>query len=348
MERNRKLAVVAVLLFGLSLYTYFDTTRAVDRFERGQKFLQQLNPDNIATIEITNDGETVELRKQEDRFVVASKYDYPAKNEAINRFIKNILDISLEKEVGASESLQKELQVHEDNFVTQIAMRNEAGNDMVRILLGKNAADGDANFIRRVDDAADNPIYRTSRGIFLTTSEDGFLDKVILDVASGQLTGIDGTDFAVVAEAGTLRLADMAAGKKTTGDFTTLTNALSGLRFDKVFLADDSAVSGLSFDKSVRFFLDDGSSYIVRSAQREDNHYIKVVGEFDPGDVMIGMDESEAELEEKSEVLMRRDEIQDFNQFHGSWIYQVTAAVGKKFRYGKADLVADEADEDSP
>jgi len=38
-------------------------------------------------------------------------------------------------------------------------------------------------------------------------------------------------------------------------------------------------------------------------------------------------------------MLTRADEIDDFNQFHGSWIYEIGEADGRKLFLRKADLV---------
>ena len=47
MSTNAKLAVLAVLLFVFSVFSYRQSVTRAERFERGQKFLAQLNPDEI-------------------------------------------------------------------------------------------------------------------------------------------------------------------------------------------------------------------------------------------------------------------------------------------------------------
>ena len=47
----------------------------------------------------------------------------------------------------------------------------------------------------------------------------------------------------------------------------------------------------------------------------------------------------EEEVKEKSEILARGDEIQKFNEFHGSWIYEVSESTADKFRVKARDLV---------
>ena len=52
MELNRKLAVVAAALFALSAFTYWNDLRRVDRFQRGQKLVSNLNPDEISRVDV--------------------------------------------------------------------------------------------------------------------------------------------------------------------------------------------------------------------------------------------------------------------------------------------------------
>ena len=66
-ERNNRLAVVALALLVLSAFTYWRDVSRAERFERGQKFLSNLNPDEIGKISITkgtaDDTESVTLER---------------------------------------------------------------------------------------------------------------------------------------------------------------------------------------------------------------------------------------------------------------------------------------------
>ena len=82
-KTNRNLLVAVAVLFLLSALTYKQTTGRADRFQRGQLFLSNLNPDEIATIELSKGEETVTLRRQGDQFTVVEKRGYPASNASV-------------------------------------------------------------------------------------------------------------------------------------------------------------------------------------------------------------------------------------------------------------------------
>ena len=343
MKTNSLLGIIALVLLALSLLSYKVSTTRAERFERGQKFLSQLNPDNIHEIDITKSGDTVTLRRGEDRFSVASKNNYPAKNEAINRFLNDVLGIGLEKKVGKGESLAKELEVQSDaEAATHVILKNEAGKTMVDFVLGKSLDGGAGRYLLRLD-GEDQAIYLSSGSVTLTTSADGFLDKEILNLSADKLVRIEGGDFTMAkADDGPLTLEGIPSGKQAkTSETSQVTNMLSYLKFDQVYLADHPEVANLNFDKSVRVRLDDQSGYDIALAEKDGKYYMTIEGTFDVGQIQLRQDETEEELKEKSEILSRSDEINKFNALHGSWVYGVSEATAKKFLKTKSELVED-------
>ena len=107
-KTNRNLLVAVAVLFLLSALTYRQSVGRAERFQRGQLFLSNLNPDEIATIEISKGDEMVSLRRQGDRFTTVEKQDYPASNASVNKFLRDLLEIGLEREIGRSDGLAEE------------------------------------------------------------------------------------------------------------------------------------------------------------------------------------------------------------------------------------------------
>lgn len=349
MKVNSLLGIIAAGLLGLSLLSYKVSTTRAERFERGQKFLTQLNPDTIATIEIGKSGDTVQLRRSGEQFVVASKNNYPAKNEAINRLIKDALDIGLEKKIGKSESLASELEVKPDAAAaTTVTFKNEADKTMVSFILGKSMDNGGGRYLKRVD-GEDQTIYLSSSSVTIGTSDDGYLNKEVLNVSADKLKRIEGADFVMEKpEGGALTLQDIPNGKQAkTSETSQVTGMLSMLRFDKVYLADDPAVTGLRFDTLTKVLLDDESGYQISTATKDNAYFMKIQGTFDIGQIQLRQDETEEELKEKSEILSRSDELQKFNALHGSWVYELSEATAKKFMKKKAELIEDPPKEDA-
>ena len=341
MKVNRILLVCALALCALSVFSYTESVRRAERFERGQKFLQNLNPDSIAEILVQKGEEKAHLRRDGEHFVVVDAGNYPAKNESVNRFIRDVLELGLEKKVGTGESLVEELELAPGGENTvEVTFKDSNKQEMVHFLVGKAMDDGGGNYVRRVD--GDDPtIYLTSSRAYFSTGQDDFLDKEILDVEQSQIAAIRGQGFAIEDHDGSLELSDLPAGKKASSKVNQLKSLLSGLRFTKHHLADAPEVQGLYFDSAVEVDLKDQSGYQVAVASKGDKHYLKIEGYHTAGQLSIAVDADEEEASEVAEQLKRQNEIQDFNDFHGSWIYEVTETTANRVKVKPSELVED-------
>jgi len=346
-KANRYLTLVAAGLFLLSVFVYTQSLRQADRFQRGQLFLPNLNPDEVAGIVVGKGGDTVTLHRQGDRFLVVEKNDYPASNSAVNRLLRSLLEIGLERKVGSGEEIERELGIEPPTDETiEVTLAGDGGDEMVRFRVGKSSEDGPGNFVERLDDDSDT-VYLTSAGVFPATGVDSYLDKQIIDHDRSEVTRVRGTDFTLTrsAEGGDLVLDEMPAGKSLDPSAVSrLESILSGLRFDDVFVADAPEVAGLVFDNSLEVALEDGSGYVLESATRDGKHYLRIRGRSDVQQVAISVDESEEDLKQKAEMLTRADEIDAFNSFHGSWIYQISDFTAEKLQLTRDDLFKVEND----
>ncbi len=339
MKINKILLVVALALMALSVFSYTDSVRRAERFERGQKFLQNLNPDTIAEIEIKKGDETTQLRRDGERFVVTTAGGYPAKNESVNRFVRDVLELGLEKEIGDSESLVEELELTPGSEnATEVIFKDEGQQAMVHFLVGKTLDDGGGNYIRRTD-GDDNTIYLTSSRVYLNTGQDDFLNKEILNVASTEIAAVHGQGFNIEDQEGSLKLVDLPSGKKESSKVSQLTGLLSGLRFTEHFLADAPEVQGLLFRSAVDIDLKDKSGYRVSVASKGDKHYLRIQGYHNAGQLSIAVDADEDEAAGVADQLKRQNEIQEFNDFHGSWVYEVAETTADKVKVTAGDLV---------
>ena len=342
MSLNRILAILAAVLFLLSALTYRNSVQRAERFERGQPFLANLNPDEIAEILIVKGEQTTHLERAPDEFVVTDAQGYPARNDAVNRFVRQVLEIGLDKRVGSGDDLQQELELVEAGGETiDVMFKAASETPMVHFLVGKAAKDGGGNYVRRVD-TDPSEIFLTSSGVYLNTSQDDFLKKELVDVRQSDVQAIRGRDFVVEEQGGALQLTGLPSGKKENASkMAEVTSALSGLRFTKHYLADAAQLGGLNFDAALTVQLKDQSSYQVAVATEDDKHYLKIRGFHSVQEIAVNPDDSEEEVREKSEILARADEIRKFNAFHGSWVYEVSQSVADKIRLTKKDLIED-------
>ena len=350
MKLNQILGLSTLVLLVLSGWTYYDSVTRGERFERGQKFFQQIDPDAIAEIVITKgtDGaEITRLRRQEDHFVLPTAGGYRAANDAVNRLIGGVMDIRLEKEVGRGEKLADELGLASGAERLEVAFLDDAEKDMVRFVVGNAAEDAAGHFIRREsgdpagEDAAEPMIYLTSSRVSLRTGEDDLLDQEILNVEGEEIASISGESWKIVNEDGAWSLADLPSGVEESSKVDSAKRILQGLRFTEHHLANAPEVSGLDFDESVRVELDDGSWYDLELAESDGKHYLRVAAghEAEETGLSIERDAGDAEVAEAADKWQRLEEIQDWNAFHGSWIYEISEGTAEKVGLERSELI---------
>lgn len=196
-QRNTTLVLVALGLLGASIFAYRYTESRGDRFERGRKLLANLNPDEVSAIRLQEGDEALNLERRSGGFRIAERDGYAAKNESVNRLLKALLDISLEKEVGTGDKLAERLELEPLGESTiDVSLEDANGNAMVHLRLGKEKEGGGGVYVQRRD-GADDTIYLTTARPFLDTAPEDFLKKEIVDVTASQIARIEGPDFLV-------------------------------------------------------------------------------------------------------------------------------------------------------
>ncbi|HVS66842.1 MAG TPA: DUF4340 domain-containing protein [Thermoanaerobaculia bacterium] len=342
-KSNRNLLVAAVVLGALSVFSYADSVSRADRFESGQKLLPNLDPDAVAGILVRSPDGSVTLNRQGERFAVAEAQGYRARNESVNRLVRGLLDLELDRRVGSGDQLAGELGLEpmaEEGF--EVALTNATGGEMVKVRFGDQVEDGQGRFVQRLD-GEDRTIYRTTGSVLFDLQPADYLDKEIADVQASEIERIEGPDF-VLARAedeGTLELVEPSRPTSST-EVSKLSSFLNRLRFEEVYVADDPEVAALRFAPVLRFELDDQSGFVVYHAtDGEDRDFVRINGFFGVDRIEIDRDTPDEELEEKSELLKRADEIDAYNQYHGSWVYQLQDFDAEKLDLRASDLIAE-------
>jgi len=331
MINNKVLGLVVAVLFILSLISYRADVQRAERFERGQRFLANLNQDEIADILITKHDQTTHLRRGTDQFTVVTADGYPAENASVGRFVTSILEIGLEKEIGSGPDLEQELGVAAgDPAATEIVLKDATDKVMVQFLIGNSHEDGSGNYIRRTD-AENEKIYLTSASPQIGSTAMDYLQTEILNVPADQVSAIRGRDYVLEFQD------DQLSASKQSG----LRAVLSNLRFTEHYLADAPQVAGLRFTHAVVFDLLDDSGYRFSIASHDDTDYLRIEAFHNTQQITIAQDATEEEAGEKAALLERVNEVQTFNDFHGSWIYVISDTKRDNLRLRKQDLLED-------
>lgn len=335
---NSKLAIAAAVLAALSAFTYWNSVARADRFESGQKLLANLDPDEVAEITLRKGAQTLTLERSGETFVVAEANNYRASNAAVNRLLRDLLEIELQREAGSGATLEGELGLEPlGEEAVEVRLANAAGQEMVLVRFGKRAEEGDGTFVQRRD-GEERPIYLTSSSVTIDAEPRTYLDRELVDAPSADVVRVVGPDFELgrAGEGGLELVRPKGPGKSS--EIGKLASFLNRLQFDKVYLADDPAVSGLAFDDTFRFDLADQSGYFVSVATDGERELIRITGTFGVERIEIARDSSDDELKEKADVLKRSDEINQFNAYHGSWVYELEGFDGDKLRLRAKDL----------
>ncbi len=361
---NQKLLIGVVITMLLSAFTYWRDANVGERFESGQKFLQGLDPDEIGTIKVTKGEETLTLERSEvygnttagrDEFTLAEKDGYIVKNESVNRLVQELLDLELDKEVGSGGSLAEELGIEPPGSETvEALLQNKAGEPMVQVRVGNRADEGGGRYVQRLD-LADQPIYLSAGAVSVDTSIDSYLRKEVANVEQGEVDRVEGPDFVLerpVIEGevgedgettpptkGELTLADAGSDTVSTGALNKVKGAFYRLQYDKVFRADAPEVTTLEWRRGLRVTREDKSGYAVMVAESGEDTFMRISAFLGVDRIELGEDEDDEGLKEKSEILKRNDEVQRFNSYHGSWVYQLTESTAEKMVMRRADLL---------
>ena len=346
MNTNAKLAALATVLLMASVWAYANSTSRGDRFQRGQLLLPNLILDEVATITIVKGDEVTTLEKRGEAFTVSEAHGYPATNESVNRVLRDLVRIELEKEVGRGAELAADLEIDPPTDDTvEVTLMNSTAQEMVSLRIGTSVPDASGRYIQRLD-VDDAPIYVTTGGVFLSTDSSAYLQKEIVDHPQADVRRVQGPDFEIVAEdpESSPRLQNVPAGQQEkTIETNKVKSILTRLSFDAVFLADDAEVRDLRFDSDLRVDLQDGTSYLLSLATRDDRSFLRIRGTHNSLDrVEIALDTPEEELREKADQLSRADAIKEFDAFHASWVYELSSITADKLKLTRSDLLEDE------
>jgi hypothetical protein len=336
---NTKLLIAAAVLGALSVFSYVESVSRADRFESGQKLLPNLDPDAIAGVVVRGSESAVTLTRQGERYVVAEAQGYRARNDSVNRLVRDLLELELDRRAGSGEELAREVGLEplgEEGI--EVTLTDASGGEMVKVRIGNRVEEGQGRFVQRVD-GDDRAIYRTRGGASFDAEAAGYLDKEIVDVQASSIERIEGPDFVLARgeEGGALELVQPARSTDAA-EVSKLSSFLNRLRFEEVFVADDPEVATLRFEPVLRYALDDQSGYVVYHAESDGRHFVRLNGFFGIESIEITRDTPDEELKEKSEVLKRADEIDRFNQYHGSWVYELAEYDAEKLALRASDL----------
>ncbi len=320
--------------------------------------IQGLDTGEIGSIVVGAGDDAVTLKREQNRFVVAGKDNYPAKTSEINSLISKCLEIKTQDFVTDNPSNHEDLEVTEDKARYVIKFMTSEPNSvaLAGVAVGKSEELGKGTYVRLLstDATLSNKVYTSSSSPWFSTGATSYLDQELISVKNDDIDSVmvnspSGPYTLKQQEGGsTVTLETTPPGKKLkSSDAQSVFTALTGLRFDDV--KKKAPESDLKFDRQYLCRLKDSTVYALSIAQKDDKTYVLCTADFTDTTPVEkapleqgGKVESEEELKKKEAKLVARDEAKKFTEKHQGWVYEIPDWKAKNLTKALSDLLEDE------
>ncbi len=349
---NKKLTILGIVAATMVVWAVFQSYIA-NRPPRQQDvpgyLIGGIDIENIASMEIACQEETVRLINRGKEVVVASKNDYPAITGKVNSLIMACFDIRPAELITADKDNHETLGVTESTARNVVTIFDADGKPITGFYISNRPDEGDEDdnvYVRKLDE---QKVYRLVQDNWPYIDTMAFIEQELVgaekkDIQSVTLTGPDGSCTLQKRDADSDEIVlagEMPAGKKFKGtDYKQVFEALSSLRFDDVKKADQ--VKGLMFDFGYICNLTDSTVYTLNIAKDEDKYYLRCTAKFtDKSTVELGRDDSDQELKKHEAKLLANDAAGKFAAKHKGWVYEIAPNKAENLTRTLDDLLED-------
>ena len=349
---NRKLgilAVVAALMVVLAVVQSRKSKTMVG--PSGLTYLiQGLDPGQISGIAVGAGKNVVKIEKQNDRFVVVNKSNYPADTKQINDVITKCLDIKTSDLRTSKPENHADLEVTEDKARYVIRFFKEDQSVLTGVIVGKSVENGQGTFVRRIDS---NDVYVTDSTPWFGSTATDYVSAEIIAVKREDVNTVTVTtpEGAYTLRAGkgsdNVVMDNLPAGKTLKdSEAKSVLQSLVSLRFDDVNVA--SVVGDLKFDYQYVCRLNNTTEYTLKLAKKDGKTYLRceaTYGDMTPVSINPNQKDSDEQRKKNEAKLQAQEYVQKFSLLHKSWIYVVPDWKANYLTKKQADLFEDKAKE---
>jgi len=338
------LGIVAVFMVIWAVIQSRVSSRPKTDVDRPAYLIQGLDPAGIDSIVVGTGEDAVTLKRQQGRFVVANKDNYPAKASEINNLITKSLEIQTSEFVTDNAANHEDLGLTEEKANTLVKFFKPDSSLLTGVVGGKSKELGQGTYVRL---ASSDAVYVTPSMPWLGGTAMSYIEQELVsvkreDIVSVTVSTENGKYTLKTTDDGkSVMLEDIPAGKKyKSNDGDSVFTALTSLRFDDVMKSSGE----LTFDKQYICRLKDSTVYTLKIAQKDDKTYAVCQAEFtDKTPVLIGTKaEPEEELKKKEAKLLAQENAIKFNQKHQGWVYEIAEWKAKNLVKELSDLIEDE------
>lgn len=358
---NRKqltlLLVAVVVLGGLALWVRHQQMASYrpTKGRMGEKVLGQLDVNAVAALRILHGTNEVNLHRQEGRWRVAERGDYPADFSKISELVRQLAELKTVQTVEAGESQLGRLELRppdsEEGAGTLIELKSEDGSLLASLLLGKkhlrkpsepSALGGDEGWpdgrYVMVPGKPETLSLVSETFSSVEPKPEQWLDKEFFKVQKireVQVTSPEATNswtLSRTTETGSMVLADIQPGETLdTSRASSVANALGYPSFNDVVVGQPEVESLFTNAVRIRIETFDDFVYNLQAVQapESEDYYLKVnVEGHYPRKRQAAEDEKQEDKEkldkEFAQKLEKLDEKLKKEQALSGWIFRVS------------------------
>jgi len=318
--------------------TIVDNHKSKAVYEGSTPFIQGLDVDKIATIELSGSNDSFKLVKQGSAFIIPSKGNYPAHTPAINNLLSDITDINKESKVTDNKENFETLGVADGKGRTTVKFSDADGKEMgyAGVLIGSTQVSAGGSYIRH---PGEDTVYLSRNVPYIRTSALDYINKKIIDITDEQIVKVTNgntpTSFTITKNDAGVALVNVPGGKQAKdAEVGQVVDALAGLSITDVY----QTVEGVVFDKTYTCELTDSTVYSLVVGQKEDKFYIKCAASFiKKATVTNGTVANQAEAAKYGGQQVAAK----FSKQHQNWIYEVSSFVGNNLVKTFDELIED-------
>ena len=348
---NQKLGILAIVAAVMVAFAVFQSRNPGRQAgPSGPTYLiQGLDPEQISGITIGTGPNEVNIRRQNNRFVVVTNSNYPADTKQINALITKCLDIKTAGKRTDDQSNHAALDVTEAKAKHVVKFFKDANSVLTvltGVIVGKSVENGQGTFVRRIDS---NDVYVTEETPYFGSTATDFITAEIVavkreDVNSVKVTTPEGSYTLKAGKSGdSATMENVPADKKLKdSEARSVLQSLVSLRFDDVNEA--SAVGDLKFDYEYVCRLSNTTEYTLKLAKKGGKTYMRCEAVYaSPSGVTIirGKVDSEEESKKKEDKLKTEANVLKFNALHKDWVYVIPDWKANYLTKKRADLLED-------
>ena len=191
-----------------------------------QEKLLVFQPEQVDGLRIEGEGQSVLLRKQDGRWVLAEQADFPADQEGVKRLMDKLADLEKGWPVATSGSAAAHFKVAKDENERHITL---LGGDQTLAELYVGSSPGFRKV--HVRPAGDDAVYAVAFNAWEANAKaDDWIDKQILKLDEKSVQRIELPGLVLQREGDKFKVADLSDGEEAnTQEIGSLLNKLTGL-----------------------------------------------------------------------------------------------------------------------